>query len=144
MAPIIGMLLKEIRLLDELKKRKALAMEALKEALADYKELEAEILVSRGIIGELLNSARDDYFCDDDYDQDDMYENLYELCVTERKTRKDVLTVPEAIKKGKSSKLHKLKPRMENTDRTRSKENKASTKWIKIERKRGNKCYIEV
>ena len=46
----------------------------------------------------------------------------------ERKTRADILTPAKAIMVGKNSKDHKLAPRTERKDRTKTKEAKAHTK----------------
>lgn len=53
-------------------------------------------------------------------------EAIYDIDVPikSRKTIKDILTPIESIKACKSSKLHKLKPRNNKVDRTRSKENR--------------------
>lgn len=134
MAPIIGMLLREIRSLEELKASKAEALQVLKDAFKNYMEIKTEIIVSQSLIEEMIQCAKDEYFEDDDYDETDMYENLYQLDMSKRTTRKDVLTVYEAIKCGKSSKLHKLKPRKRCTDKTRTKEEKANTRIFRYER----------
>lgn len=55
-----------------------------------------------------------------------------ENLVKARKTRRDVLTIAMAIHACKSSKLHKLKPRQPNTDRTKMPEAKSKSKACKM------------
>lgn len=51
--------------------------------------------------------------------------------VPEHKTKADILTVPMAVKAGKSSKFHKMKPRSPKRDRTKTAEKKT---WCKNRR----------
>lgn len=60
-------------------------------------------------------------------DEDDL-----QIPVRERKTRAHVLTPAQAVYKNKSSKNHKLPPRSEKRDRTKTKEAKAKTRAIRM------------
>lgn len=64
---------------------------------------------------------------------DDSIED-YEYPLSYRKTRRDVLTVPDAIRSSKASKNHKLKPRVTSYDRTKSAEARTKTCMKKFER----------
>jgi len=61
------------------------------------------------------------------------------MFVKVRKTRKDVLTVWDATDAKKSSKNHKLKPRCENRDRTKTTESRATS----IRRREFHRCDEE-
>lgn len=67
-----------------------------------------------------------DDICEDNYDYDD-----YECQPKERKVRSDVLTVCQAVASSKSSKNHKLKPRSNKKDRSKSPEAKTQSKRVK-------------
>lgn len=64
---------------------------------------------------------------EDDADEYLEEEDIPEVVVKKRKTKRDVLPPAEAIKACKASKLHKLKPRCEKRDNTKTKDAKQRT-----------------
>lgn len=64
---------------------------------------------------------------DDEWEDDDI-----DVSIKERKTRRDILSVGQAVKSKKSSKNHKLKPRSVKRDRTKMPENKTHSKCVKM------------
>ena len=83
---------------------------------------------------DMLNEMKENFWDDVDdctYDFVDYEHGDYECKPKERKVRSDVLTVGAAIASNKSSKNHKLKPRSEKKDRSKSPEAKAQSKKVK-------------
>jgi len=86
-----------------------------------------------------LSVKRDDMLVDrevDISDDEDGYESeemdeIFVCVPRERKTIKNVLTVVDAIKSGKSSKNHKMRVRSHKGDRTKSFEAKTHSKRVK-------------
>jgi len=97
--------------------------------------LERDDMIEMGSITESSGSAADstesDTSDDDGSDCGSDWDD-FEVSVKERKTRRDIMTVGQAIKSHKSSKNHKLKPRSVKRDRTKSPEHKAHTKCVKM------------
>jgi hypothetical protein len=129
----------------------------LKYARLDISLIETQIGDAQDTINE-LSIMRDDLIAEGtdsqsdatDYDSDDddgMEDSStsdsewgdFEVVPKQRKTRKDILTVGDAIKAHKSSKNHKLKPRSVKRDRTKSPETKSHSKCIKMSHEIGAK-----
>ena len=69
---------------------------------------------------------------EDNYDEKTAYYLDYKVTPRDRKTRAMVMTQAQAIFSKKSSKNHKLPPRQEKRDRTKTKEAKAHSKAIRL------------
>lgn len=83
---------------------------------------------------DILNETQENFWDEVDdyaYDYIDYEHGDYECKPKERKVRRDVMTVAAAIASNKSSKNHKLKPKSEKKDRSKSPEAKAHSKKVK-------------
>ena len=92
-----------------------------------FNELACEL---EDLVNNESNVKNDEDVCDDyndDVDYTEIYDEEFWTYPKDRMTRKHVLTADEAIKAGKASKLHKLKPKKENRDITKTKVEKGKT-----------------